>query len=177
MGYNTSSVAESTNRIIKLDSKTKKISLADFRAQFDSAHKRAKLNNDFIEQKKLIPVNFPFIGIVEHVSKTCIIEIYKSIQKCIRSYNSIEENPWKFQVYHVKNMEQIFEVSINDNTISCTFNQSLFNGYRCVHILHILLTVNPEIQFIGLINKHWLNNQNTELKKIIHEKALEEYSL
>ena len=173
MGYNTSSVAESMNRMIKIDSKCKKITLAEFRKQFDLAHKRSAQNNEFVNQRKQYPVNFPFTELVQCVSKTCIIEMYKCIQKSLKFvFRCIDSSP-KFHVMHKKKLEEIHEVIILEDTIQCSCNQSILYGYPCVHMITVLLNVRPEIKCKNLIHQHWMINQINELNFGINEQEFD----
>ena len=170
MGYNTSSVTESMNRLIKIDAKNKRISMADFRKQFNSSHQRAEQNSKYSDFRKQFPVNFPFVSIVPHVSITCVIEIYKNIQKFLR-YSLITLDNSRFQIKHNKNLEDINTVTIEQDNIKCSCNTHILYGYPCVHMIVVLLNVKPSINCLNLINKHWLVNPNVEMNLEIDERA------
>lgn len=171
MGYNTSSIAESMNRMIKIDSKNRRISMAEFRKQFNAAHQRAEQNNIFSDSRKQFPVNFPFASIVPHVSKTCIIELYRNIQKSLKySFEQIDVSHFKIQ--HYKNLEDNNIVIINQGNIECSCHQHILFGYPCVHMVTVLLNVKPNIPCLDLINKHWIINQGIEMNMEINETAL-----
>ena len=167
MGYNTSSIAESMNRMIKSDSKCKKITLKEFRIQFDAAHKRAGRNNCYLDFKKQYPLNFPFTGIIQHVSKTCVIEMYKNIQKSLKY--SITPHNGGFIVKHHKNLEETSFVEILEENITCTCNQTILFGIPCAHITNVLLNVHPRFECVNLIHKHWKVTPNVRMNLTINE--------
>ena len=162
LGYNTSSVAESMNRMIKINTEGRKLSLLEFRREFENAHQRAYQNALYSDSKKQFPVNFPFTEIVPNVSKVCVLEIYRNIQKSVKYSFSSFDNNTKFEVRHYKNLEEVNFVKLGE-TITCTCNQSVLFGYPCVHIINVLLNVRSNINCINLIYKHWITNDNCEM--------------
>ena len=170
-GYNTSSIAESMNNLIKIDSNGRKLTLLEFRKQFDYANQRASRNAEFKNSKKQYPVNFPFTGIIDHVSKSCVCEIYNNIQKSTK-YSSIQCGTNKFEVKHNKTFEENNIVEVG-NIVSCTCNQYIQYGYPCPHIINVLLTFHPNIQCINLIHKHWIVGNNNNMNFAINENAFQ----
>lgn len=162
LGYNTSSVAESMNNMIKIDTKGKKLTLKEFRKSYDEANKRAERNANYNDNKMMYPTDFPFISIKENVSKRCVIEIYKNIKKSI-SYTSIAIDNG-YIVTNNKFTDDQHTITINENEISCTCNQNIVYGYPCVHILNAILNYQFNLD-INIINKHWLV---TEVQPNIH---------
>ena len=69
LGYKTSSVAESINKIIKSDTKGKKMFLSEFRKNYNHALKRSFGNAQISDSKLLYSIAFPFPDIFQNVSK------------------------------------------------------------------------------------------------------------
>ena len=163
LGYNKSSCAESMNRMIKINTEGRKISLLQFRMEFDQAHQRAFQNALYSDSKKQYPVNFPFTKIIPNVSKICVLEIYKNIQKSVKySCSPLNNANTIFEVKHCKNLENTHVVEINE-TITCSCNQWVLFGYPCVHILNVLLNIQSNINCSNLIHIHWIVNNCTEI--------------
>lgn len=126
LGYNTSSIAESMNKLIKIDTKGKKLTIQEFRKCFDKAHKRSSRNAIYNDSKILLPVNFPFPELKNYISKTSIKEQYIMIKKLF-NYVSQEDylSPGRFYIVSIKYSEQRNIVNIDENSITCTCNQNV----------------------------------------------------
>ena len=171
IGYNTSSLAESTNNLIKLDSKGKYLSLKDFRIAYEKSHKRAASNAAYSNDRKLYPTNFPFVSIIENVSRTCVCELHKNVKKSIKYESIFEHESNSYHVYHRQNKEDIQTVNISEITITCTCNQNIVYGYPCVHIINVILTMKPNVECLSLINEHWILNKELRTKLEINNEA------
>lgn len=118
LGYNTSSVAESINKIIKSDTRGKKMLLSEFRKNYNHALKRSSRNAQISDSKLLCPTAFPFPDIFQNVSKICVLEIFQNI--CISKEYIIAGNEGiSYFVIHKKHEENKNIVDINDSYINC----------------------------------------------------------
>lgn len=164
-GYNTSSSAESLNNLFKNRKIKGYMSLSEARKLYDQEMYSSMKNTEFLDLQKEIPNKFIFdsdkkIMLSKNLSKTCIIEISRNLDKT-KNYKIINETENKWYIEHIAFIGKISEVTLmEDGYIQCNCGYSQIYGYPCKHLMCVISQREIFIDPLKIIDDFWFKIPN-----------------
>jgi hypothetical protein len=169
LDYNTTSVAESMNHLLKHTIPNRKMTLTDLRKHACFKLNEYEANIDIMNQnQRIIRTDFEIenqILLSKRICDDLILEIRKSenftAMLCEDDRNDMDtENTEKWKVFNVKGKQN--PKYYLANSIWCECGSVEFQGIPCCHIITVC-TIKSEAFPIALISPRWILESNPDI--------------